>query len=218
MLGIKTRGWMRQLQKKGYVKNVPSNVNSGEVWVLTNEGLAVAQGSMCKSFTHYPARPERLSQASLRHDLAVQKIVVSLVEKGEAIAIHHPSEFAPGGTPEAWIPDAWITHKDGYKVGLEYERNPKYGEERLVKLNRITEYLNSRNQGEKKVVVRWYSQSPECLKEYKNLMQNGMPWRGYASYAKRWLCDDQDDKRTTQLSIPEGCEVVLLEKDLAKYM
>ena len=60
-LGVEGRGWMRKLEKEGFVKPVASNVNSGELWVLTQEGLLVAQGVWSKSFDHYPDRPERQS-------------------------------------------------------------------------------------------------------------------------------------------------------------
>lgn len=234
-LGIQARGWMRKLERDGYVKPVLSNVNSGELWVLTQEGLQAAQGVWSKQFAFYPDRPERLSQANLRHDLAVQKLVAEMVANGDATAFLHPSEI--GGNSQEWRPDSIIKHKEGYWVGIEYERSPKYNDERLVKLNRITKYLNKANKNELTFVVHWFSHHKECLIEYQKIMQSGMAFRDYSSNQKKWVeasyfrnqkeyedshphnnDDDWDAERIRKLRNKNSIKVTLLDKDLAKYM
>lgn len=215
-LGIQARGWMRKLEKDGYVKPVLSNINSGELWVLTQEGIQAAQGVWSKEFKHYPDRPERMSQANLRHDLAVQKIVAELMEKGEASAFMPGS--AIGGNSNEWRPDAIVQHRDGHWVGIEYERNPKYGEERLVKLNRIIKYLNDKNQDEFTFSVRWFSHHKECLADYKSAMQKGMEFREYVDWAKQWKPDPNEPGKIRRLLNLKAFESVHLDRDLAKYM
>ena len=189
-LGVKRRGWMMNLQQKGLVVRVPSGTRGGSVWVLSKEGLNQARSFSGQSYPHYPQRPERRQQTNLRHDLALQHIIADQIIDGKISAIFNGTHFSTGHSEE-WIPDAIV--KMGTKlVGMEYERNSKYGMAREQKLRRIVLFLNRSKQSE----VLFISHSETCLNDYVKEMRNGV----------------QD---LFKLDRPESVKTMKLEKDLA---
>lgn len=215
-LSIEGRGWMRKLEKAGLVKPVLSNVNSGELWVLSPQGLLVAQGVWGQEFKHYPKRPERLSQVNLRHDLAVQSLVADLMATGEATAFKAGSDIARN--PQAWRPDAIIKHREGHWLAIEYERSPKYNEELIVKLNRIVTFLNVQNKDKFCFGVRWYSHDQSCLTNYRATMTEQLPQRRYIEELATWMHDPTGPKVRNLAHADRAVESCLLPKDIAKYM
>lgn len=215
-LGVKGRGYMRRLEEMELVQPVACGTRGGQLWVLTKSGLTMAQGVWGKEFEHYPDRPERLSQATLRHDLAVQHIVADLMANGEAIAFQSASMLGKR-SPQIWVPDALIQTATGRWVGLELERNPKYGEELLVKLNRIVRHINEKQRKRVDIVVRWYSHHHGPLNDYANMMKDGLPSRRYYPNINKWQSDPEEPERIC-LESPSWVEFVAMERDLARYM
>lgn len=215
-LGVKGRGYMKRLEEMELVQAVACGTRGGQLWVLTRSGLTMAQGIWQKEFEHYPDRPERLSQATLRHDLAVQHIVAELMATGEAVAFQSASMLGKR-SPEIWVPDALIRTSAGQWIGLEYERTPKYGEELLVKLNRIVRHINQKQHAGINITVRWYSHHHGPLGDYLKLMQGGMPSRRYYENLREWR-EDPEESEVTSLRNQSWVEFVPMERDLAKYM
>lgn len=215
-LGVKGRGYMKRLEEMNLVHSVQCGTRGGQLWVLTKSGLTMSQGIWQKEFEYYPDRPERLSQATLRHDLAVQHIVAELMASGEAVAFQSASMLGKR-SPEIWVPDALVKTKTGQWIGIEFERSPKYGEELLVKLNRIVRHINHKQKAGINIIVRWYSHHEEPVAEYMGLMRGGMPSRRYYPNLHQWQSDPQEEKMTA-LSDTNWAEFVLMERDLAKYM
>lgn len=215
-LGVKGRGYMKRLEQMELVQSVECGTRGGQLWVLSKKGLAVAQGIWSNEFEHYPDRPERLSQATLRHDLAVQHIIADLMASGEAVAFQSASMLGKR-SPEVWVPDALIKTNTGQWIGVELERTPKYGEELLVKLNRIVRHINDKQRKHVDIIVRWYSHHHGPLNEYVKLMRDGLPSRRYYSNLNKWQ-NDPNESEEISLEAPSWVEFVAMDRDLAKYM
>lgn len=215
-LGVKGRGYMKRLEEMELVQSVECGTRGGQLWVLSKSGLAVAQGIWSNEFEHYPERPERLSQATLRHDLAVQHIIADLMARGEAVAFQSASMLGKR-SPEIWVPDALIMTGAGQWIGLEYERTPKYGEELLVKLNRIVRHINQKQRAGVNIIVRWYSHHHGPIADYVKMMQGGMPSRRYYENLREWR-EDPEESEVVALGNQSWVEFIPMERDLAKYM
>lgn len=215
-LGVKGRGYMKRLQEMELVQTVECGTRGGQLWVLGKKGLTMAQGIWEKEFEHYPDRPERLSQITLRHDLAVQHFVAELMAAGEAVAFQSASMLGKR-SPEIWVPDALIKTGSGQWIGLEYERTPKYGEELLVKLNRIVRHINQKQRAGINITVRWYSHHHGPLVEYVKMMQDGLPSRRYYNNLNKWQHDPAEPE-SIALNTRSWVEFFPMERDLAKYM
>lgn len=166
LLGTKMRGWMLKLEKKGLVSRHTSGLKTAHLWYLTQAGLKIAQAELENNLSHYPARPDKLSEMNLRHDLVVQNVVLDM----------HPVEYKSSffirtSSKNEWIPDAVVTLDDGTNVGIEVETNPKYGMQREQKLARIVAELNEYPMTK----VLWASHHSKAIDDYIEAMIEGVP-------------------------------------------
>ena len=213
LLQIKRRGWMSFLEKKGLVSRVEAGTRGGVIFVLTPSGLAMAESigldDEVESF-HYPANARRMSQLNLRHDLVVQRIVIESLNTNKATNYYSGAAMFLFKTGVgAWIPDATLITKVGFTVGLEYERTPKYGEERLIKLWKICTELNKYNRpGEKINISVWFFGHKKIeLMEYKRLLLEGLPCFSYDR--DRWY----KEKGTVRVAVPNAVQFFIQSRD-----
>lgn len=191
-LGVTRRGWMISLEKKRLVTRVPSGTRGGCVWVLTKAGLELARSYSQQVFSHYPAKPERRQQTALKHDLALQTVVIDQIKSGVISEVFNGAYFSSGSADE-WLPDC-IAKIGENVVGFELERNKKNRIQQEQKLLRIIKVLNHSPTAQ----VLFISHNESCLTEYTAMMQNGI--------------------NDVQLTRPDAVRILKLDKDLAQFV
>lgn len=207
-LGIQTRGYMRSLERKGLLRPIVANIRGGHLWALTDRGLQFAQAACSKEFD-YPKRPERLSQATLRHDLAVQDIVAQTVSSGLVRRFEGPSKPS---RPTQWAPDAWLWEATR-TVGLELERTSKGERELRIKLTNITTELNLAHQEGGRGLVRWVSHR-DSVRRFRDMMVRGFDRMVYDDDLG-WREPYGHELRELGLLDPSAVEFVKLDCDPA---
>lgn len=75
LLNIKARGFCTRLEREGLLRRVPLALSRTAVWTLTREGVRLAEMALRRTID-FSAHPERLSLATLRHTLAVQRCCI----------------------------------------------------------------------------------------------------------------------------------------------
>ena len=217
VLEIKRRGWTRYLEKLGYIRMVESATRGGMVWVLSAQGMRMLESLETSDAEpvdyHYPDNPARQSQQNLRHDLVVQHIVADLLASSQVYDYKSGRAlFRWSTTPAIWVPDAAVLLKNGVWAGIEYERTPKYGSERLIKLNIISEALNRNNLRDKpvKLVVWFYGHKKTELTEYIDALAGGMPLWQHGFNGRTEAHWHQVDGAVAAVNLRDGVEVVRL--------
>lgn len=191
-LGISRRGWMVALENKRLVIRVASGTRGGCVWVLTKTGLELARSYSQQVFSHYPAKPERRQQTALKHDLALQTVVIDQIRSGVISEVYNGAYFSTGSADE-WLPDC-IAKIGENLVGFELERHLKNRVQRDQKLLRIIKLLNRSPTAQ----VLFISHIESCLTEYTAVMLNGI--------------------NGVELAHPDAVRILKLDKDLAQFV
>lgn len=125
-LGLATHShhtYFKTLEKKGFIRRVDVfSIKNRFVYMLTPLGKELAAEKTLTEAIHYQTDISKINHSSLRHDLAVQKFIVSQLSHYEKFT---SERFLPDlGLSNKKKPDACL-EKDNFKTMLEVELTAK---------------------------------------------------------------------------------------------
>ncbi len=185
--------YLRELEKKGYVKSFPApRLLCGRAYMLTRDGVNAAASALGKELP-YSTHPSSVSHSLLKHNLAVQRFAIDAYHKGFQVDPCQKSAERNGK-----IPDAFIETANG-RFAVEIELEGKWHSELEQALNR---HVNAISRGEWLGVV-YVSNSTRLLRRYKKQLEAPIPdwWQPISTGAVKWI---RGEPRPIELEMREN--------------
>lgn len=195
VLGTTETGYLRELEKKGFVKSFPApTLTCGRAFMLSADGVNAAAASLGKELP-YSVHPASVSHSLLKHNLAVQRFANEANRLGHQIT---PGRFL-SATKNGKIPDAMLKAKDTEALyAVELELTGKWSDELEQSLNA---HLNAILRGDWSGVI-YVSNSEVLLDRYAARLEAPIAdWfqSSMSDGSQRWMRgasrDVSDDER-----------------------
>jgi hypothetical protein len=171
-------GFPADLARRGLVRSFDTPTLLGrQGWMLTADGIATAMAET-GALLEYDEDLAAIVHRTLRHDLAVQRVVAGLSYRSFTPAEHTNFGFSEG----VKRPDAVVVLADGPRAAIECELTKKRGRELDRSLWALAQLLEQGNAD----VVFYVSQSPALLQAYEAIIRKPLnEWR-FDRAAGRW--------------------------------
>jgi hypothetical protein len=194
LLGTSQRDYMSRLEKRGYVQSVAApGLPIGRVWMLTADGVAAAI-PCCSTIHAYDMSPSSIDYKTLRHDLAVQGVVVEFMRKIRMQGVHQgvravPERLLGADKLGKKRPDALVVVRrsiDEFSFdethAIEVELTPKKGRELDEALYAAAQLIEN----ESACAVEYFSHSKALLENYRAVLSRPLNVWAKNAKAKRW--------------------------------
>ena len=182
LLGTTETTFLRELEKKGYVKSFPApRLVSGTGYMLTKDGVNIAAG-LLEEELQYSTHPASVSHANLKHDLSVQRFAIICKQKGFDV-----SRCRDSASINEKIPDAYLQTGER-KYAVEIELTGKWDRELEQSLNGHLKAIEKA----KWTDVLYVSNSKSILNRYEERLKSPIPdWFQSMSHGqRRWIRGD----------------------------
>lgn len=179
-LGVKDTHAHERLVRHGCLQKVRAGVLPS-VYTLTAEGLSTIAPLMVHALYYPYTDPTALKMHVLRHDLAVQNVVLDLLDTGNISGWEPARLFEQDGQRRGKIPDAVVTTKEGTRYAVELELSSKdYGRQLDGFFSGIADSLDA----EEVDGFLVYSPSDALLKKYQKVLADRLKQGALAKWVK----------------------------------
>lgn len=185
VIAVQTDTWFRAAKKRGDFRGVKTPV--GELLVLTECTLALAECHAGR-LTPYPElEPERINTATVRHNLFVQRITQRAMALGSVESFLTEREIATADVRNVKRPDVVWHAKNGARCAVEVELTAKWArhfDDFAVGVVKALDSTNGEPVYDQFLVV---TDSKAIATRYREDLQPGKPLRLWAKDARgKW--------------------------------
>lgn len=185
VIGVQTDTWFRAAKKRGDFAGVKTP--SGELLVLTESTLALAEYHASRLTAYPELEPERINLATVRHNLFVQRITLRALASGSLDSYLTEREIATADARNVKRPDVVWIGKGGSRCAVEVELTAKWArhfDDFAVGLVRALDSTQGTPAYDEFVVV---TDSKAIAARYREELQPGRPMRLWAKDSRgKW--------------------------------
>lgn len=178
VIRVQTDTWFRAAKKRGDFLGVKTP--GGELLVLTQSTLALAEYHASRLTAYPELEPERINLATVRHNLFVQRVTLRAMASGSLDSFLTEREITTADARNIKRPDAvWIA-KDGSRCAVEVELTAKWArhfDDFAVGIVRALDPIQGTPTYDEFIVV---TDSKAIAARYREELQAGKPLRLWA--------------------------------------
>lgn len=181
VLNKRASGWAALAVERGLLRALRTESGTPRsIYVLTEQGLAVAERHVDVLHPYQFLNPHRISQRLIRHSLVGQQCTLSVIRTKQIQSYKTELQFHEGDRPGDKRPDVvWVTHS-GERIGVEIELSAKWGNRFDDFIARMVAAVSEKQDGSRSYdSFAVLTDSPALAERYKKSFHTGRELRAW---------------------------------------